>query len=205
MTEISDSEIKPHGLLAKIIHWGFILIFAYALYKQLDGVEQLAEPGLLQFEIIFALGFLLLLGLRFFYMRFTMPSALPETTPRRLKLMARAGHLAIYLSLAMIAVSGLLIGLAYSFGGPDGAGMAIALFLHEISVLAAYASIALHIAAAFFHRLKGDGIWSAMVPVWTEKSRLAARKPLFSGYALSVNLGRKPWPREARAYRVMRR
>ncbi|MCH2078741.1 MAG: cytochrome b/b6 domain-containing protein [Rhodobacteraceae bacterium] len=159
---------KKHGLVARIFHWGFILVFIYALFKQLDNIDQLSEPGLLRFEVIFAAAFLVLLAARYTYMRVTMPSALPEETSVWMKRAARAGHLAMYISLSMIAISGLLIGALYYMGGPDAVGMGIAMFLHENSVLAAYASIALHVAAALFHRLKGDGIWSSMVPVMTE-------------------------------------
>ena len=159
---------KKHGIVARVFHWGFIVVFLYALLKQLDNVEQLSDPALLWFEIVFAIGFLVLLAARFFYMRFTMPSALPASVSPSLKLAARAGHLLMYASLATIALSGILIGFLFSSGGADAAGMGIALFLHEISVIVAIASIALHIAAALFHRFKGDGIWSAMVPVWTE-------------------------------------
>lgn len=169
MTE-TDS-IQSHSLLAKVFHWGFILLFAYALTKQLGSVDELADTALLRFEIIFALAFLALLAVRYLYMRMTRPTALPESTPKPVKLAARAGHLAMYISLAMIAVSGLMIGAAFYLGGAEGIGMTPALFLHEVSVMASYIMIALHVAAALFHRLKGDGIWSAMVPVWTEKKR----------------------------------
>lgn len=164
------SDIKPHGLIAKIFHWGFIVVFAYALTKQLDNVTQLEDAALLRFEVIFALAFLALLGLRFVYMRMTRPTALPENTSPMVKMMARAGHLAMYGGLAMIAISGLMIAAAYSLGGPEGFGMGIALGLHEVSVLASYLTIGLHVVAALYHRLKGDGIWSAMVPFWKEPS-----------------------------------
>lgn len=168
MDQNTAPSAKPHGLIARVFHWGFIVVFIYALLKQLDGIEQLAEPGLLRFEVVFALGFLGLLIARYTYMRVTMPSALPETTAPMMKRLARAGHLAMYISLAMIAISGLMIGAIYARQGPDGAGMGIAMFLHENSVLAAYLSIGLHVAAALYHRLKGDGIWSSMVPIWKE-------------------------------------
>ncbi|MDG2453878.1 MAG: cytochrome b/b6 domain-containing protein, partial [Paracoccaceae bacterium] len=118
--------------------------------------------------MVFAMGFLALLAVRFTYMRMTMPTALPASTSPRLKVMARAGHLAMYLSLATMAISGLAIGAIYSSGSPEGAGMRIAMFLHENAILVAYLSIGLHIAAAVFHRLTGDGIWSSMVPIWKE-------------------------------------
>ena len=102
-------------------------------------------------------------------MRMTMPTALPESTSRAEKLLAKAGHLAMYVSLGMIAVSGLIIAVLFSQGGAGATGMDMALGLHEASVMASYLTIGLHVAAALFHRFKGDGIWTSMVPVWTEK------------------------------------
>lgn len=159
---------QPHSLLAKIFHWGFIAIFVYAILKQVGGVNDLADTALLRFEVVFALGFLGLLAVRFVYMRMTRPSALPDATPRAIKVLARAGHLAMYISLASIAVSGLIIAAVYSTSGPDSWIMEPILELHGFAVTASYLAIALHVSAAVFHRLKGDGIWSAMVPIWTE-------------------------------------
>ncbi|EET47161.1 cytochrome b [Thalassobium sp. R2A62] len=168
MSEATKEQAREHGLIARVFHWGFIVVFVYALLKQLDAIEQLQDPDLLRFEMVFAMGFLALLAVRFTYMRITMPTALPASTSPRLKVLARAGHLAMYLSLATMAISGLAIGAIYSSGSPEGAGMRIAMFFHENAILVAYLSIGLHIAAAVFHRLKGDGIWSSMVPIWKE-------------------------------------
>lgn len=171
MEQKSNHLIKPHTMIAKIFHWGFIVVFAYALAKQLGSIHELADRSLLRFEIHFAIAFLVLLAARFIYMRLTRPSALPDDTSPTMRMAARLGHLAMYLSLAMIAVSGLMIGWLYSRGGSEAAGMDLALGLHEASVMASYITIGLHIAAALFHRFKGDGIWSTMVPVWTEKEK----------------------------------
>jgi cytochrome b len=39
------SKVAPHGLLAKLFHWGFIGIFLYALSKQLTRSIHLAMYG----------------------------------------------------------------------------------------------------------------------------------------------------------------
>lgn len=161
-------QIVPHSRMAKIVHWGFIAVFIYALTKQLDEVSQLEDFALLRFEMIFAIGFLALLAARFVYMRRTRPTALPENTPKFVKRAARAGHLAIYASLAMIALSGMMIGTLYWVGIKDGLLMAAVAEFHGASVMASYFAIGLHIAAAIFHRVLGDGIWSSMVPVFKE-------------------------------------
>ncbi len=165
----TSGAVRSHGPIAKLFHWGFIAVFAYAITKQLTDVGQLADPALLRFEIAFAALFLLLLAARYVFMRWTRPSALPDDTPAWMKRAARAGHLAMYGSLAMIAISGLMIGGLYSTGVVAGPVMGLALALHEASVAASYLFIGLHIAAALVHRLKGDGIWSSMVPVLRER------------------------------------
>lgn len=168
MDKTPTAPVAGHSRMAKAFHWGFVVVFAYALTKQLDNANQLSDAALLQFEVVFAIAFLALLAVRYIYMRKTRPTALPDTTPRAMKLAARAGHLAMYISLAMIAISGLLIAAVFQISGPDGAAMQVATELHGVAVNATYASIALHVAAALFHRLKGDGIWSTMVPVWKD-------------------------------------
>lgn len=171
MSQDPATQVKPHGLVAKIFHWGFLLVFAYALTKQIGDVSELSDSALLRFEMVFALAFLALLAVRYSYMRVVGPSALPDAAPRPLRLAARAGHLAMYISLAMIAISGLIIGALVYAGGTEAAGMDLAIGLHETSVMASYIAITVHVAAAIFHRIKGDGIWSAMVPVLTEKPK----------------------------------
>jgi cytochrome b561 len=86
-------------------------------------------------------------------------------------LMAQSVHLSMYVSLAMIAVTGLVMGGMYWSGIKDGTEMHIALVAHEFFVQASYLLIFMHISAAVYHRRKGDGIWSAMIPYfWREAS-----------------------------------
>ena len=165
----SHGIAKPHSLVAKIFHWGFLAVFVFALTKQLDEVEELEDVSLLQYELIFASAFLGLLMIRFLYMQFTRPSALPNETPVRTKRLARAVHLAMYISTAAIAVTGIWVGVLYWNGTKSGAAMDAALIFHEISVLVTYWLIAGHVAAAVYHRRQTDGVWDAMVPFWREK------------------------------------
>ena len=77
-------------------------------------------------------------------------------------------HLAMYITLAAIALSGLLIGLVHTISGLDGViGKAI-IGLHEGLVSLIYGLIGLHVIAALYHRLRRDGVWRAMVPIWKE-------------------------------------
>jgi len=143
-------------------------VFVYALAKQLDEVEELEDVGLLHAEMVFAALFLVLLIARFLFMQLTQPSVLPRIH-RRERLLARAGHLAMYASLALIAVTGLVIGELYSSGVKGGNLMDAVLMLHEIAVNTSYVLILGHIGAAFYHRRKRDGVWDAMVPVLKER------------------------------------
>ncbi|MCG8415003.1 MAG: cytochrome b/b6 domain-containing protein [Pseudomonadales bacterium] len=169
-TTIEDSQprVDSHSALAKVLHWGFIAVFIFALYKQIDEVEELEDFALLQFEMAYASFFLILLLARFFYMRKTRPTVLPDDTPRMMKNLAKAVHLGMYASLALIAMTGLTIGSLYWSGTKSGALLDAIILLHEIAYWTSMNLIAAHIIAAIYHRQKGDGIWDSMVPLWKE-------------------------------------
>jgi cytochrome b561 len=156
--------------IAKFMHWGFVLLFIYGLLKQIDELNQLEDKALLQFEVIFATVFVLLLLIRFIYMKTTQKSSLPDSTPKSQLLAARVVHYGMYACLALIPLTGLLIGLLFWLGFEDGFLINALVEVHEFSVSVIYWLIGLHILAAIFHRLKNDGVWSSMVPFLKEKS-----------------------------------
>ena len=156
--------------IAKFMHWGFVLLFIYGLLKQIDKLNQLEDKALLQFEVIFATVFVLLLLIRFIYMKTTQKSSLPDSTPKSQLLAARVVHYGMYACLALIPLTGLLIGLLFWLGFEDGFLINAVVEVHEFSVSVIYWLIGLHILAAIFHRLKNDGVWSSMVPFLKEKS-----------------------------------
>ena len=49
---------KSHTLLARSIHWSFIILYLYGLSKQIGELDELEDNGLLLFEILFATIFL---------------------------------------------------------------------------------------------------------------------------------------------------
>ena len=155
--------------IAKFMHWGFVLLFIYGLLKQIDELNQLEDKALLQFEVIFATVFVLLLLIRFIYMKTTQKSSLPDSTPKSQLLAARVVHYGMYACLALIPLTGLLIGLLFWLGFEDGFLINTVVEVHEFSVSVIYWLIGLHILAAIFHRLKNDGVWSSMVPFLKEK------------------------------------
>ena len=63
----------------------------------------------------------------------------------------------------MLPTTGLLIAVLFNLGI---GGIDFAVALHEFSALLSYVLIAMHIGAAFYSKLKGEGVWSGMVPVW---------------------------------------
>ena len=125
---------RKFSYLAKLLHWGFVLLFLYGLLKQIDSLNQLEELSLLKFEVIFATVFLLLLAIRFFYMKETQQSSLPEQTPESQKLAAKIVHTGMYICLAAIPLSGLMIGLLFWLDLKDGILINIVIEAHEFSV-----------------------------------------------------------------------
>ncbi len=121
-------------------------------------------------EIVFATIFLLILLVRFIYMRSTRPTALPNDADRTISRLARFVHLGMYLSLSMLATTGLMIGGVFASGIREGMTFAIVLWAHEAFYWASVNLIIVHVLAALYHRHLADGVWNAMVPVFREKS-----------------------------------
>ena len=51
--KVLDVGVK-YSKLAKVFHWGFVILFAYGISKQVDDISQLEDFALLRFELIFA-------------------------------------------------------------------------------------------------------------------------------------------------------
>ena len=54
--------VARYSVLGKLFHWGFVAIFAYGVYKQVDNISQLADGALLRCEVFFAALFLICWG-----------------------------------------------------------------------------------------------------------------------------------------------
>ena len=160
---------KKYSFIAKFLHWGFVLLFIYGVAKQVDEIEQLEDQFFFQFEIVFALLFLFLLAIRFFYMSKTQETALPEDTSKIQKIAARSVHIGMYASLAGTAITGLLIGLFFWLDFKEGLLIDFLITIHSFVVNALYWLIGIHVIAAVYHRFKKDGVWSSMVPFFREK------------------------------------
>ena len=161
---------QSYSTSAKLLHWGFIGMFAYGIFKQVDDLSQLEDPSFLRFEFIFACVFLALLALRLWVMR-GQGSALPAAAPVWNRVAAKLVHFGMYAALMAIGVSGLAIGVVFTLGMHSGALMEFCIAAHEVSITASYGLIMLHVAAARYHRASSDGVWSAMVPLFKERPR----------------------------------
>ena len=62
--------MKSHTPLAKFIHWSFSILYAYGIFKQVGDLSELQDPALLNFEILFAVAFLVIVFIRYFYINF---------------------------------------------------------------------------------------------------------------------------------------
>ena len=160
---------NSHTRLAKTIHWTFSILYAYGIFKQVEDLEELEDASLLNFEIFFAVVFLVIVMLRFFYMKDakTLLGAHDEIHKGHL-FIAKVTHRLVYFSLIMLPTTGLLIAGIFNAGVP---GMEIAIALHEFSAFLSYITIGIHVAASVYSRYKGEGVWNAMVPLWRENSK----------------------------------
>jgi cytochrome b561 len=161
MSETSQEITKSDfSLTAKIFHWSFVILFAYGISKQIE------DLALLKFEIAFAFLFFLFLVVRFFYMTRTQKSSLPRNTPKIQKIAAKSVHYGMYIGMASIALSGLVIGFLYWLGLKSGIIIDIIIGWHETSVSIVYWLIGIHLLGAIYHRIKNDGVWNSMVPIF---------------------------------------
>jgi len=163
-----DKNNSQYSKIAKLFHWGFVLLFIYGVVKQVDDINQLEDNKFFRFEIIFALIFLILLLVRFLYMKTTQKTSIPEDTPKIQKIIAKIVHNGMYILLGGTVFSGLLIGFLYWLGIQNGFLIDIVITVHELIINILYFFISIHIIAAIYHRLKKDGVWSSMVPFFKE-------------------------------------
>ena len=167
---------KSHTLLARLIHWSFILLYVYGTFKQVNELDELEDTNLLLFEIVFATIFLVIVILRYSYMsRFKTFLGAREPVHIVHYYFARTVHKAMYACFILLPLTGLMIAGLYSQGytvnaTPDEEQtiMDLVLDLHGAVADLSYMLIFLHIGAAIYSRIKGEGVWSSMVPILKE-------------------------------------
>ena len=170
--------VTTHTRLAKFIHWSFVGLYIYGIFKQVDDLSSLEDSKLLWFEVGFATLFLVIVLARYFYMR-RFETLQGATVPVHIvhKRFARAVHVSMYICLIMLPVTGLMIAGLYSQGytvnaTPDEPQTIIDIVLdvHGAAADLSYFLIILHISAAIYSRIKGEGVWSSMVPVLNKET-----------------------------------
>lgn len=161
--------LNSHTPLAKFIYCIFTVLYAYGIFKQVEDLHDLDDVSLLNFEIFFAIVFLVIVLLRYFYMKDvkTLLGAYGDMSNGHL-FIARVTHRLVYFSLIMLPTTGLMIAGILVMNIP---GMGVAIILHEFSAFLSYVTIALHVGASLYSRYKGEGIWNAMVPIFKEKGK----------------------------------
>ena len=106
-----------HTPLAKFIHWTFIPLYVYGIVKQVNDISELEDSGLLILEVIFATVFLLIVVLRFTYMRrFKTFQGAKEHVHIVHYYFARIVHRAMYACLILLPLTGLIIAGLYNQG-----------------------------------------------------------------------------------------
>ncbi len=168
---------RDHTPLARFIHWTFIPLYVYGIVKQVNDISELENSELLIFEVIFATVFLLIVILRFTYMRrFKTFQGAEEPIHIVHYYFARIVHRAMYACLILLPLTGLIIAGLYNQGytvnaTPDEEQtiLDLVLDLHGAAADLSYVLIAIHISAAIYSRMKGEGVWSSMVPILKEE------------------------------------
>ncbi len=159
MTNNLKQKKFEHSLLAKSLHWVFVVMFGYGVFKQIQSKEQLNDIGLLKSEILFASIFLTFLVFRFVYMKKKYKSSLPSETLIIHRLAAKFIHISMYATLSGIAISGLGIGFFFWFGNQKTYLIEFTILVHELFFSIAIWLICLHVLAAIYHRVRHDFVW----------------------------------------------
>ena len=157
-------------MLAKSLHWVFVVMFGYGVFKQVQNKEQLNDAGLLKTEVLFALIFLVFIVFRFIYMKKNYKTSLPSETPTLHRLAAKFIHILMYVTLSGIAISGLAIGFLFWLGYQNSYLIEFTISSHESFFSAVIWLISLHVLAAIYHRVRHDFVWSSMVPFLKEQN-----------------------------------
>ena len=168
---------QSHTTFAKFLHWGFVILYVYGIFKQVNELNELEEKKILLFEILFASIFLIIVIVRYSYMR-SFKTFLGARGPVHVVhyYFARSIHRAMYACFILLPLSGLIIAGLYTQGytvnaTPDEQQtiMDVALDLHGAVADISYVLIFIHILAAIYSRVKGEGVWSSMVPIFNEE------------------------------------
>ena len=170
MTNTHKQKRVEHSFIAKSLHWFFVVMFGYGVFKQIESKEQLNDIVLLKSEILFATIFLVFIVFRFIYMKRRYKTSLSSETPKIHRIVVKFIHISMYVTLCGIAISGLGIGFLFWLGYQNSYSIEVVIWVHELFFSTIVCLISLHVLAAVYHRIRNDFVWSSMVPFLKEKS-----------------------------------
>ena len=167
------TRARPHGWVAKALHWGTAGLLLFAFIDNGDVTNALRDPAAMRFEAWVGLAVAAAFALRWAWMRWMNGGAsrLPASAPAWERWASRVAHNSIYLCVGLIVLTGLSIPLAQAVGGRglvDAAGG-----LHEFVAGLTLWVIAAHVAAALWHKLvRRDGVWESIGTPWWNRLSL---------------------------------
>ena len=159
-----NTTARPHGFVTKSIHWLSAGLIGYGYFKGLDNVRQLANPGVLQLEIAFALILGAVFVLRFVWTKkIAGATRLPDKAPKWEHVASRAVHYGLYASVFGIVLTGFGIALGFSAPALGGLFVAVMIGLHEFTLTLLPLLFLAHIAGALWHKIvRRDGVLESM-------------------------------------------
>lgn len=139
-------------------------MLAYGYYKGLDNVNQLSDPALFRFEVIFGLALGLLFAFRLFWTKKIVGATrLPDSAPKWEHFASRTVHYGLYGSVFAIVGTGLAIAFAYASPLLGRSFINLMADLHELSLAVLPVLILTHIAGALWHKVvRRDGVLESM-------------------------------------------
>ena len=149
-----------------------LLLLLFAFIDNGDVTNALRDPAAMAFEARVGIMVLVAFALRYAWMHLFNGGAsrLPATAPRWELWASRLAHHSLYLCVAAIVATGLLIPFAQSHA-PGLLGAASG--LHEFVAGLTLWIIGAHIAAALWHKLvRRDGVWESIGTPWWSRLRL---------------------------------
>lgn len=164
MTSPAQTTAKPHGFVTRGIHWLSILLIGYGYLKGLDNVNQLADPALLRFEVIFASALGALFAVRMLWtQKIGGATRLPAHAPKWEHMASRTVHYGLYASVFTIVGTGLAIAYAYTSAFLGDLFIGAMIGLHEAALAVLPLLILSHIAGALWHKvIRRDGVLESM-------------------------------------------
>ena len=172
-----------YGTTAQVLHWlvavGILLMIPAGLIMVRDGLPRALQDALFLFHKNIGVVLFLIVVLRIVW-RATHPAPpLPPQMPAWQRRIAAVSHLALYVLLVVMPVTGYLRVRAggYPIEALDALGVPAmvarnkafgeaASQVHEIAAFLLIGLLAMHIGAALHHALiRRDGVWSRMWPI----------------------------------------